>query len=203
MSGEMSTRPHNCDSQELSDERDTPAHQRNNSRQVKMTTLIAQHMIEEWTDEVVGLIVPATELYYRLILIVGRGYSGKTRLLRSLEERIGGTHINVGLEMSKRLLDAERQQWPLHASEWFGDLVTQATGEPVLLDNLEVLFHPMLQLDPLPLLQRTSRSRTIIAAWRGAIENRQLTYATAGHPEFRRYLASELLTITLSEGTAS
>ena len=160
-------------------------------------------MSEQWVDETVGLIEPATELYYRLILVVGRGQSGKTRLLRLVSERAGGTYVNVGLEMSKRLLDAERQQWPLHASEWFGDLISHATGEPILLDNLEVLFHPALQLDPLPLLQRTSRSRTVIAAWHGTMDNHNLLYANAGHPEFRRYPADELLTVNLSEGTAS
>ena len=163
----------------------------------------SQSMSEQWVDKSLSLIEPASELYYRLILVVGRGQSGKTRLLRLVSERTGGAYVNVGLEMSKRLLDAERQQWPLHASEWFGDLISQATGEPILLDNLEVLFHPDLQLDPLPLLQRASRSRTIIAAWHGTIDNHNLLYASAGHPEFRRYPAEELLTVNLSEGTAS
>jgi hypothetical protein len=57
----------------------------------------------------------------------------------------------------------------------------------VMLDNIELLFAPELEQDPLRLLQRLSRNLTIVAAWPGTVDGGCLTYAEPGHPETRRY----------------
>ncbi len=50
--------------------------------------------------------------------------------------------------------------------------------------------------DPLRLLQSISRSRTVVAVWSGILEDGSLTYAVPGHPEHRRYAATDLLLVT-------
>ena len=57
----------------------------------------------------------------------------------------------------------------------------------VLLDNTELLFDPTLKQDPLVLMQRASRNRTIVAAWNGTLGNGYLSYAEPDHSEYRRY----------------
>jgi len=57
----------------------------------------------------------------------------------------------------------------------------------LILDRLEVLFTPTLQLDVLRLLLDLGRSGRLIAIWPGEYQNTRLTYAMPGHPEYREY----------------
>jgi hypothetical protein len=67
--------------------------------------------------------------------------------------------------------------------------------QAVLLDNLELLFDVSLRLDPLRCLQDLARDTTIVAAWNGTVTAGHLTYATPGHPEYRRYALEDLVIV--------
>jgi hypothetical protein len=74
-----------------------------------------------------------------------------------------------------------------------GEIVGEATGELVLLDNIEILFDVHLKQDPLRLLQGLSRNKTVVAAWNGSIVDGHMTYAVPDHPEYRRYPIRDFL----------
>jgi hypothetical protein len=63
---------------------------------------------------------------------------------------------------------AHRKQRALRVARIVDDIVQEQAADTVLLDNIEMLFHPDLKQDPLRLLQSLSRNRTIVATWRGA-----------------------------------
>jgi len=134
----------------------------------------------------------APEQYYRLILVVESAGAGKTEALRELSGRHGFPYINVNLELSQRLLHLNARQRSLRVAPELEALAVQKPGT-VLLDNLEMLFDPALQIDPLSGLQRMSRNTTIVATWNGTIINSQLRYADPGHPEYRRYPVVDFL----------
>ncbi len=142
------------------------------------------------TDDPVAAILAriegAPDLYHRLILVVGPGGSGKTAALRAVAQSTGAPVLNLSLELSRRLLDLTARQRALDTPRVLDDLIRRDRS-PVLLDDTELLFEPALRLDPLALLQRASRDRTIVAAWNGALDDRYLTCAEPGHPEYRRY----------------
>lgn len=131
----------------------------------------------------------ATELYYRLVIV-----TGASRLdVRETARILSMQHINVGLELSQSLLEM-----PLKSrSSRLGGLLSEVTGESgtVLLDNLEILFDRSLEQDPLRLLQSLSRNRTVVAVWSGALEDRKLTYAAPGHPEYHCYRTEGLVVV--------
>ena len=129
----------------------------------------------------------AENLYHRLVLVVGAEGSGKTSALRDLTECIGAPLVNVNLELSRRLLELTERQRPLRALPLLERIVAETEGDVVLLDNVEILFDTALRQDPLRLLQGLSRSRTVVAAWNGSIEDGHIVYAVPGHPEYRRY----------------
>ncbi len=138
-------------------------------------------------EKISSLLQHVKDLYYRLILLVGPAGSGKTRLLKALSEKISVPVINLNLELSERLLKIAEPQRVLHLRDLMEEICAQNRGDTVLLDNTELLFEPVLKHDPLALLQRLSRKRTVVAAWNGKIEDRSLLYATPEHPSFRRY----------------
>jgi ABC-type uncharacterized transport system ATPase component len=150
-------------------------------------------------EKIVNLINDATLLYHRLVLVVGPAGSGKSRALQEVNQHDGMPIINVNLELSKRMLDLTTRQRALNVARLLEDLVRSVNAETVLLDNIELLFDVTLKSDPLHLLQNLSRSRSIVAAWNGAIEDGRLIYAVPQHPEHRRYPLDGLLVATLGE----
>jgi hypothetical protein len=76
-------------------------------------------------------------------------------------------------------------------------IIDETGKDTVLLDNTEILFDPVLQQDPLRLLQQVSRNRTIVAAWNGKFEGGTLIYAEPDHPEYRKYYEVDALICSL------
>jgi hypothetical protein len=135
------------------------------------------------------------DLYYRLVLLVGRPDSGKTAILRSLAEAEHVPVINVGVELSRGLLDLTERQRALQLPRMLESAAGGLPAHLTLLDNTELLFDPVLRQDPLRLLQGLSRGRTIVATWPGDCDGGFLTHAGPEHPEFRRYPSADLLVV--------
>jgi hypothetical protein len=129
----------------------------------------------------------ASQLYHRLVLVVGGQRSGKTTALRELSESASLPFINLNLVLSQRLLELTSKARSLHLPKLLADIVASAGADVVILDNIEILFDPALHQDPLRCLQGVSRNRTIVASWSGTARDRTLTYAEPGHREYRRY----------------
>ena len=140
----------------------------------------------------------APEQYHRLILLVGPTGAGKTRALQELQKQIDAPLINVNLELSRQMLEMTERQQILRLPQLLDDLICSASGEVALLDNIEMLFHPRLQQDPLRLLQKLSRNRTLVVAWNGEVRQGKLIYAVPDHPEYRTYPARDLQIVQLA-----
>lgn len=56
-------------------------------------------------DQIIGKVDQATQLYHRLLLVVGPADAGKTTALRVVRDRLGVPLVNVNLELSRRLLE--------------------------------------------------------------------------------------------------
>ena len=141
---------------------------------------LLSHRIEEQS---LGLV----DRYHRLMLVVGPARSGKTTVLRQLSTKRSWPFVNVNLALSERLLDHTSRNRALHVSSLLDQVTKESPGEVLLLDNTEILFSTALRLDPLRLLQRIARHRSVIACWAGHYDDGLLTYAIPSHPEFKQY----------------
>ena len=146
------------------------------------------HLIAEQVEQ-------ARALAHRLVLLVGPPRCGRTTVLRDLHEKHGWPLVNLNRMLSQRLLDLAAKRRALRTAEIVDDIVREQEGDVVLLDNIEMLFHPDLQQHPLRLLQSLSRNRTIVAAWRGQYAGSWLVYAAPDHPEFCRFEHPEALIV--------
>ncbi len=138
--------------------------------------------LNNFLEKILVLLPQAKELYYRLILLVGPAGSGKTSLLQALSQKISTPVINLNLELSERLLKIAEPQRVLCLPGILEEICAQVQGDTVLLDNTELLFEPVLKHDPLRLLQRLSRKRTLVVSWNGKIKDRHLSFAEPEHP---------------------
>ena len=128
----------------------------------------------------------AERLYHRLVLVVGAEGTGKTTALRDLTDTTGAPLINVGVELSRRLLDLAEWQRSIRVAPLLDRIVAETGSGVILLDNIELLFDLALHQDPLLLLRGLSRRRTIVASWNGSMEEGHIQYAVPGHLEHRR-----------------
>lgn len=131
-------------------------------------------------------------LQSKLVLLVGPPNAGKTALLHNLAKSKGVATLNVGAELGGRLACMTQKQRQLQSPSIMRELADQhASGDLLLLDNIELLFDTSLQLDPLDLLKRHAHARRVVAVWPGELQGDaktgRLTYADIGHPEHQDY----------------
>lgn len=156
-------------------------------------------MPSERSQTIVSEVLDAGLLYHRLVLVIGPAGSGKTVILKMLEEKLMARLINVNLTLSEKLLHIPPVKRPLMVSRVLGQVVSIQESQTILLDNNEMLFHPDLMVDPLQLFRQLSRNRTIVASWTGSIDDGDLVYAALGWPEYRRYPAADIVTVCVQE----
>jgi adenylate kinase family enzyme len=147
--------------------------------------------------DITQAIAQAEARYYKLVLVVGGPGSGKTALLRPLSEQLKIPLLNLGLELSKKLLSLTVHERKLKASEIIADLLDLKDTLRLAVDNTEIIFDPSLMLNPLGLLQSVSRTRLLIWSWNGEVEDSYITYAYPGHPEHQRIHSTEMTLVTL------
>lgn len=122
-----------------------------------------------------------------LTLVVGPHGAGKTRLLHLLAQQTGYPLYPLSLDLSRLLRQVAPEQRARQVSAVLRESIVAFSASVLLVDRIELLFAPVLQLDPLRLLRQMGRIRPLLVAWPGSYENDCLTYAAPGHPEFRAY----------------
>lgn len=147
-------------------------------------------------DKLIDSAKEAKDLYYSLVLLIGFPGSDKTTILNKVAEELGQSIININLELSQRLLEMTNKKRLLKTPEILDEILS-AHNEIVILDSTEILFDVSLKQDPLTLLKKISRNRTIIASWSGTINNGKLVYAEPGHPEYKTYNTTDIQIVSM------
>ncbi len=141
--------------------------------------------------------------YFRLVILAGVPGSRKTAALQSIAQKGGCQVVNVNLELSKKMLELTRTQRSRQVERLLKEVIAAVPGEVVLLDNLEILFDTGLEVEPLRMLQVSSRNRTIVASWSGTYVGGTLTYAEPGHPEFVQFKKVDAVVIPVGDPAAT
>jgi len=99
--------------------------------------------------------------------------------------------INVGLELSKALLDEPQDDYKLTVPRLLRKLVSEAPGNQVVLDRIDILFLPAFQLDVINLLRQLDRNKSVVVFWPGVLEGRKLIYSKPDYPDYHAYDLSQ------------
>ncbi|WP_044640702.1 BREX-3 system P-loop-containing protein BrxF [Risungbinella massiliensis] len=112
---------------------------------------------------------------------------------QALSRDLNINYINVDLEFSRMLLEISQKVRARKAPSIFKDLFLDTNDSIFLLDHIEILFEASLQLDPGKLLEDISREYILIVPWYGNETDSYLIHAELGHPEYFKYLKSEVI----------
>ena len=149
-------------------------------------------------DKLIDSVREAKDLYHSLVLFVGHSNSDKIAILNEAAEEMGRPIININLDLSQRLIEMTNKKRLLKTPEILDEILSPH-NEMAILDSIEILFDVGLKQDPLALLKKVSRNRTIIASWNGTINNRKLVYAEPGHPEYRTYNIIDIQIVSMDK----
>jgi hypothetical protein len=150
-------------------------------------------------DRLERLVGEIGDLQNKLILLVGNG--GKTRLLRTLAQRLNVAPFNLGVKLGHRLAATPVFERGFSANELLREITDIARGDaPLMLDNIEVLFEPSLKINPLDLIKWLAHSRRVVAVWPGEMRDDRLVYAGMGHPEYRDYSRDGVVVFETAQG---
>ena len=112
-----------------------------------------------------------SELYNRLLLIVGPVAVGKTLLLQRISTLSGYPLLNVSLELSRQMLELTERQRIIELPTRLDRLISSQDSTVVLLDNTEFLFLSDLKQDALSLLKASSRNHTMVVSLLGKLDD--------------------------------
>ncbi|MDU4961388.1 MAG: BREX-3 system P-loop-containing protein BrxF [Sporomusaceae bacterium] len=128
----------------------------------------------------------------KLVLIVGQPGSGKSKIMRELSSMRGWEYVDSRILVTEELLELMPKVRPVQAPLIMDNVLVELEAEVVLLDGIQTLFAPVLQLDPLKTLRRLSRNHMIVSAWPGQLENGKLVFNQDGRLPYREYDATGL-----------
>jgi predicted AAA+ superfamily ATPase len=137
---------------------------------------------------------------HKLVILVGPFSSGKTKLVKNLEQENPERYkyLNLNLELSNLLKDSTIDQRRFVTRKYIANLCSRVKKE-MLIDNIEVLFDPDLEINPVKSLETLSINNIVIASWCGRIEDKFLIYAKPDHREYRRCPVNDNVVIDMEK----
>lgn len=153
------------------------------------------------TSALADALAEARSAYYRLLLVVYPTSETPRQSLSDFAEANGWAILNVGLELSRRLVDESPSRQPHVAPQVLRELAESEPGDVIVLMNIPILFSPILRLQPLELFKSISRQKTLVVSWPGALEGRSITYAEPGWPEYRVFDAAGVSVLPIESPT--
>ncbi|MDR3563004.1 MAG: BREX-3 system P-loop-containing protein BrxF [Negativicutes bacterium] len=133
----------------------------------------------------------------QLVLIVGRPGSGKSKIMRELASNRGWKYVDSQKLVTDELLELVPKVRPREAPHLLDAVLGREKAEVILLDGIQLLFTPLLHLEPLTLLRQLSRKYQIVAAWPGRYEGGRLSYLEPGQAEPHYFEAGDLKVIEI------
>jgi hypothetical protein len=141
---------------------------------------------------------------HKLVILLGVFNTGKTALLKDVASEINGKYVNLNLELTERLLTLPRRQYKdgVTAHKLIDVLCDELSPnqEPLLIDNIEILFSPELgKLNPIDTFKRMSRQRPIVLALPARRVGNSAEYSTLGQADYLKMALDEFTWLEMKE----
>lgn len=110
---------------------------------------------------------------YRLLLIIGRPGSGKSKYLQNYSKQVGIPILDLDFILGKELPDGRDADYVFDFLNGFLDTYRP---EQVLIDKKAILYNKDSKIDLLDFLKELSLKKIVIATWNGYTENGKLVH---------------------------
>ena len=93
--------------------------------------------------------------------------------------------VSVGIEFSSYLISEEVADYSRTIPKWLNDRLRDKGPDPIICIDIDILFYPTFDLDPLTLFRQISRHTQLIILWPGTYKDGVLSYAVPEHAHYR------------------
>ena len=120
----------------------------------------------------------------RILFVVGAPGSGKSKLIRELAEQDGWKYIEAKDLIEEEFLEVARELRPQVAKDVICKALKACDSQVVLIDGVNVLFAPILNLEPIELLKTISSHYPLVVGWSGRYDGKDLHLEHNNNPEY-------------------
>ena len=110
---------------------------------------------------------------YRLLLIIGKPGSGKSKYLQNYSKQVGIPILDLDFILGKELPDGRDADY---VYDFLNGFLDTYKPEQVLIDKKAILYNKDTKIDLLDFLKQLSLKKTVIATWNGYTENGKLIH---------------------------
>lgn len=110
---------------------------------------------------------------YKLLLLVGRPGSGKSKFLHNYSKDRGIPILNLDAILGEHLPVGENESYIYGFTKGF---LSTYTPDEILIDQKKILYHKDSNIDLLDFLMELSLKKVVVATWNGYTENGKLIH---------------------------
>lgn len=126
---------------------------------------------------------------YKLLLIVGKPGTGKSKLIHDYSQDTGNPILDLNTIFGEEVPEGSDSQYIM---QFMDDFLTTYKPEVLLLDNKRVLYSKNSQIDLLSFLKGIAEKKTVIATWNGMIKDGNLVHIRSKLPQDLTYPLNSL-----------
>ena len=122
-----------------------------------------------------------------LVLLVHPSIARLSQEAEALHKAQGWPVVSLGRTVAEEIITVLPRERSRAAERAAYTALDQSGPGPIICVDIDLLFEPGLQLDPLLLFRQASRMRRLIIAWPGSFDGLVLSYAVPQHAQYRTW----------------
>jgi len=95
---------------------------------------------------------------------------------------------SLNKELSQLLIGKTKANYSREILDWISSKTREIEKEPFLLTDIDILFEPSFELDPLAIFRQTSNNKKLLVIWLGNFSKNNLSYASPDHAHYRNWV---------------
>jgi hypothetical protein len=155
--------------------------------------------MESQIESLLASINAAKGKAHRLVVVTGNPGSGKSHILREASAKKKWDYIDCRTLVSEEIIELLPAMRAAKAPGIMSDILERYDSDVLLLDRVQTLFTPVLQLNPLALLRSLSEKYTLVVAWPGYYKDGNLFFERAGEAAPLKFDAADLAVWAVEE----